>query len=248
MSGRDDDDPAARPRHAEQLRQGPLGLLQVLQHPLRPAGVERAVRERQGGGVPLAELHRQGLARLALGAPAGLREHRLADVHPHRTPGGPDQARERPDILAGAAAHVEHPVARTDGEQPVGQLLLGPDGVAGADRVQLPDEGRRIGRRVDPRPPVGLPAARRFVRWCPLPHPLPPIRRRGAGQRYYAQRGAPTSAAAADRPRRAVRADPPPPPRAAGGALPAAPQISVSPQGGYHLRAQRRTPSGRAYD
>ena len=96
---------------AAQLAQGPVRIGQVLEGPLDPHRIERAVLERQRLRVTDLEVR----SHTGVGGPAPpLGDHGLAHIYADRVTGFAHHPRERDDLVAGTAADIKHRVARTD--------------------------------------------------------------------------------------------------------------------------------------
>src|SRR5581483_1854301 len=130
----------------DHLPEGGLAVGDVAEHPLRPAGVERAGGEAQLLGVALLEGGRHRAPRLAAG---GLGDHVVAEVDADDPAVGGDEGGDLPGVVAGAAAEVEDGLAGLQ-RQPAQQVGPGGPDVRGVlNPVEEADEDARILEGVD---------------------------------------------------------------------------------------------------
>src|SRR5688572_30572355 len=106
--------PPARAHDAHHLRQRLLGGVEMHEHALRPAAVERGIRKRERLCVSFKKFYWQPQCRMPV---LRLSDHRAADVHPDNPPARANQWREVPHVITRSTPDIEQ-------AQAVAQLKL----------------------------------------------------------------------------------------------------------------------------
>lgn len=131
----------ARPEDARRFPERRGRVDEVLEDPLEAAGVEAAVGGVNVLGAAHVELHRQAAPG---GAAPGLRDHRQAGVHAGNPPLRRHRRSDGERVVAGAAAHVEHPAAGADAQLGQQQAVDRLEQLQVPMRVQVADQRRHV--------------------------------------------------------------------------------------------------------